>query len=247
MKKLIRKIFNKMGYNIVPLATPPAAAPAQKNPLTMDGMLKRCKEKNIEFKTIVDVGASNGMWAKSCFRFYPNSYYLMIEAQDVHLDGLNEFKSTHPNSDYVLAAAGSKEGEIYFDISDPFGGLASETPLEGKTARVKVTTIDLEVERRKLAGPFLVKLDTHGFEIPILEGAAETLKQSNGVIIEVYNYHLTNDSLLFYEMCAYMDNLGFRPLDMADAYLRLYDDSFWQMDLLFVPKTRREFSYNQYK
>lgn len=248
MKKLIKKVFNKLGYNIVPLQSQPApAAPVVKNPLTMDGMLKRCKERGLDFNTIVDVGASNGMWAKLCLRFYPTAKYLMIEAQDVHLNELKAFCVTHPNCEYVLAAAGNSEGEIYFDISDPFGGLASATPINDKSVKVKVTTIDVEVQRRNLKGPYLVKLDTHGFEIPILEGAIETLKNSNGVIIEVYNYHLTNSSLLFFEMCNYMDKLGFRPLDMADPFNRIYDGSFWQMDLLFVPKSRKEFTYNEYK
>lgn len=247
MKRLLKKAINKMGYSIAPLGASVVATSSAKNPLTMDGMLKRCRNRKVEFATIVDVGASDGTWSKDCFKIYPDSYYLMIEAQDVHLDGLNAFKSTHAKSDFVLAAAGSREGEIYFDVSDPFGGLASETPLQGESKKVMVTTIDLEVKRRNLDGPYLVKLDTHGFEVPILEGAMETLKKSNGVIIEVYNYHLTKDSLLFYEMCSYMDNLGFRPIDMGDPFLRLYDESFWQMDLLFVPKTSKEFSYNQYK
>jgi len=247
MKKLIRKAINKLGYNIVPLKPVQSAPLAPRSPLTMDGMLKRSSLKKIEYATVIDVGASNGMWAKSCIRFYPDADYLLIEAQDVHLDGLNAFKKEHAKVDYVLAAAGNKEGEIYFDVSDPFGGLASETPVGDKYVTVKVTTIDIEVKKRNLKGPFLVKLDTHGFEVPILEGAQETLKHANGVIIEVYNFYLTKDSLLFYEMCAYMDKLGFRPLDIGDPYLRLYDESFWQMDVLFVPKSRKEFSYNEYK
>ena len=247
MKKIVKKILNKMGYTIIPVNAQPVAKPVVKNPLTMEGILARCKERNIQFETIVDVGASNGLWARTCIKEYTQSYYLLIEAQNVHLDGLNQFKNECAKSDYVLAAAGSREGEIYFDMTDPFGGLASDTPSGEKCEVVKVTTIDLEVSRRKLKGPFLVKLDTHGFEVPILEGAMETLKQSNGVIIEVYNYHLTKDSLLFYEMCAYMDKLGFRPLDMGDVLLRLHDNSLWQMDVLFVPKTRHEFEFNGYK
>lgn len=248
MKKLIKTAFNKLGYNIVPLQTQPAmAAPVVKNLLTMDGMLMRCMERGLDFATVVDVGASNGSWSKSCLRFYPAAKYLLIEAQDVHLNDLKAFCIAHSNCEYVLAAAGNSEGEIYFDISDPFAGLASTTPINDKSVKVKVTTIDVEVQRRNLKGPYLVKLDTHGFEIPILEGAIETLKNSNGVIIEVYNYHLTNSSLLFFEMCDYMDKLGFRPLDMADPFNRIYDDSFWQMDLLFVPKSRKEFTYNEYK
>lgn len=235
-----------MGYNIIPLSATAPAPVAAKNPLTMDEMLKRCNEKKISFSTVIDVGASNGMWTESCLRKYPASNYLLIEAQKVHEESLKAFCAVRPNVQYVLAAAGNREGEIYFDISDPFGGLASETPLQGKTERVQVTTIDKEVETRNLQGPYLVKLDTHGFEVPILEGAMKTLQQANGVIIEVYNFHLTDNSLLFYEMCAYMDKLGFRPLDIADAFNRKYDNSFWQMDMLFVKKDRKEFTYNKY-
>lgn len=245
MKKLIRKVFRKLGYEIVPAGSS-SGVPA-KNPFTMAGMLRRCQVRNFEFNTIVDVGASNGMWAKPCVPVYPNAYYLLIEAQEVHLEGLKQFKQANPNSDFVIAAAGSREGKIYFDASDPLGGIASETPMEGNCISVDVTTIDNEVKKRGLKGPFLIKLDTHGFEVPILEGAEETLKQANALIIEVYNYHLTNDSLLFYELCAYMDKKGFRPFDMGDLMLRSRDHSLWQMDMLFVPKSRAEFSYNQFK
>ena len=95
MKKIVKKILNKMGYTIIPVNAQPVAKPVVKNPLTMEGILARCKERNIQFETIVDVGASNGLWARTCIKEYPQSYYLLIEAQNVHLDGLNQFKNDY--------------------------------------------------------------------------------------------------------------------------------------------------------
>jgi hypothetical protein len=66
------------------------------------------------------------------------------------------------------------------------------------------------------------------------------------VIIETYNYQLTGDSFRFWELCSYMDQLGFVPIEMVDLMLREYDHSFWQMDTFFIPVDSKEFSYNKY-
>jgi FkbM family methyltransferase len=178
---------------------------------------------------------------------YPKAFYYLVDANTVHQKDLENFTASLDNADYIIAAAGSEVGEVYFDNSDPHCGIASKTKLDNNYIVVPVTTIDVEVENRKLKGPFLIKLDTHGFEVPILEGASKSLEQANAVIIEVYNFQLSDTSLKFYEMCSYMEKIGFYPLDIADPMWRIYDDSFWQMDILFVKKDRPEFSYNAYR
>ena len=92
----------------------------------------------------------------------------------------------------------------------------------------------------------MIKLDTHGFEIPILEGASETLKSTELLIIETYNYQLTPDSLKYFQICEYLSQLGFSSIEMVDHALRSYDYSFWQMDTFFIPSSRKEFSYNAF-
>lgn len=110
-----------------------------------------------------------------------------------------------------------------------------------------MVSVDSEVEKRNLKPPYLLKLDTHGFEVPILEGARKTLASASLVIIEAYNYQLNPDSLKFYELCDYMDKLGFGVVEIADPLLRKYDHSFWQMDIFFIPKASPSFSYNSYE
>jgi hypothetical protein len=108
--------------------------------------------------------------------------------------------------------------------------------------QIPVTTIDAEVERLKLPAPYFLKLDTHGFELPILEGARETLRQASVLLIEVYNFQLTDGSVRFHELCAHLEKCGFRCADLADPMVRPLDGLLWQMDLVFLPSTSPCFS-----
>ena len=210
--------------------------------LTMKGALARCKERGVNVKTVIDIGASDGSWTRDCLKCFPDANYLLIEAQEPHQSALERLAASERNVRYVLAAAGRAKGKIYFDNSSLFGGLASEAPLKGSSIEVPVVSVDEEVKRLQLNGPFLIKLDTHGFEVPILEGAAKTLNEASLVIIETYNFQLTDSSLRFFEMCDYMKTAGFLCVEMVDFILRKRDLSFWQMDTFFIPSTSSEFT-----
>jgi len=210
--------------------------------------LQRCKKRGIQISSVIDVGASSGSWSKLCLNIYPKAFYLLIEAQPIRREQLESFKELVPNSNFCIAAAGDKNGKLYFDASEIEGGLASHSVIENISNLIEVDSysIDYLVERDNIVGPYLIKLDTHGFELPILEGAQKTLANSNLVIIESYNQKLTNDSLKFYELCTYMSKLGFEPIEIVDVSHRLYDHSLWQMDIFFIKNDRSEFKYKKY-
>lgn len=214
--------------------------------LSMESALLRRKISGLNIQTIIDVGASNGSWSAMTNEYFPDAFYFLIEANPVHAEGLLNFKKQHSNIEYILAAAGDSVGEIYFDARDPFGGLASHTQSTPDDIKVPVTTIDEQVIQRSLRPPFFLKLDTHGFELPILKGAENTLKKTNLLVIEAYNFRLTTDSLMFWEMCHHMAEQGFRPIDLCNPMHRPSDLAFWQMDIFFVPAANREFESNLY-
>jgi hypothetical protein len=64
--------------------------------------------------------------------------------------------------------------------------------------------------------------------------------------MEVYNFRLTSDSLLFHEMCDYMLERGFKSAGLIDILYRPKDNFLWQFDLIFVPATRKEFFDSAY-
>lgn len=244
VKRGINKALARGGYQLTrigPVQSPPQAGPGRLARRMADG-LKAVVHRQHPLRTIVDIGASTGIWSTMAMRFLANCRYLLVEAQSVHEPALVEFCRQNPNAQYVLAAAGDRVGALYFDATDPFSGQASYVPYQLNNIEVKATTINHEVQTRKLPGPYLLKLDTHGFEVPILAGARQTLAETEVIIMECYNFKIAPECLLFHEMCAHLAPAGFRCVDAVDVANRPRDKTLWQMDLIFIRDNRPEFT-----
>lgn len=201
----------------------------------MENIMETAAKRTSKIGSVIDVGAAKGWFSGLAQDTFPGSHLLLFEPQQFHKEKLEEFCRKRENAAWVAAAAGAERGTIYFDETDPFGGQASYTEYDQNNIEVPVTTIDLEVAERGLKGPFLIKLDTHGFEVPILEGAVETLKDTEMLIIECYNWKMSPEGLLFDEMCAYMRERGFRCVDAGSPHmLKGSTDKIW-IDLVFSP------------
>jgi len=202
----------------------------------LDHALQRLQGHKIEIASLIDVGASNGSWSKTFSRYFPGRHHLLIDANEVHLPELNRLCEENPNWHYTLAAVGGKNEELYFDASDPLGGHLSKHIHNENYRACTSTTIDDLLAKRPLPGPFMIKLDTHGVEIPILDGSVGALKQTSALVIETYNFSFSEPAVPFWELCRHLFELGFRPLDAFDLLYREVDNAFWQFDLLFVRK-----------
>lgn len=239
LAQVVRALIAPFGFTVTRLGGSVAR--------TMADALAAIAARGHPLNTVIDVGASNGIWSRALMPYYPQCQYLLFEPQAAHAEALARFTREHRNVHHVSAAAGAAAGVIFFDASDPLGGQASYQPYSVNNVRVPVATLDAEVEARGLRGPFLVKLDTHGFEVPILKGAARTLAETEVIVMECYNFRIAPECLLFHEMCSHLQGLGFRCIDLADPMSRPGDQSFWQMDLVFVRESRPEFLRNSYR
>ena len=215
--------------------------------LLSQAALDRILSRGMRIGTVVDIGASNGMWSESVMPYFPGAKYLLVEAQDVHAVDLKRFTASHPNAEYVLKAAGEKSGTIYFDGAEPFSGQAMTEPSREGLIKVPVCSIDEEIAARGLPGPYMLKFDVHGFELPILRGAKETLKNTFLLVMECYNFDIAPECLLFHDMCRHLHELGFRVADISEPLWRPHDKMLWQMDIFFVRGDRPEFQYKSYK
>jgi len=208
--------------------------------LSLRTALGKVLARSVDIGTVIDVGASDGQWSKVAMEYYPRASYCLIEAQEVHVESLEAFKAENPNVDFVTAAAADVVGEVHFRADKPFGGAASHSGFRQHDIRVPATTIDTLVSERGLKPPFLIKLDTHGFEVEILEGTADTLRDTALIVVETYNFSV-GKRLRFHEMCAFLESKGFRSIGFCDPLHRPRDGFLWQMDLFFMPSDRPEF------
>jgi FkbM family methyltransferase len=209
--------------------------------------LNNAKERGVFPNTVIDVGAAEGHWTLAAMNVWEQADYLLFEPLKERKEVLEELREKHTKVRYINAGAGRKNEQISFYVSEDLDGSGvadKNSPLYNREVEVK--SIDEEVSRLRLNGPYVIKLDTHGYEVPILEGAKKTLANTSLVIIECYTFHIAPESLLFWEMCDHMDKLGFRTVDMIDLMWRKKDKALWQLDLFFIPKTNPSFQSNSF-
>ena len=245
MKLIIIKTINIINLLLKPLGAKLISSSADE--FDMFSGIKRIINHGIKIKTVIDIGGSNGSWSCNAFKVFPNSSFVAIEPLKEREEALQNLKQRNPNFDYELCVAGENDGgETTLNIADDLDG-STVNGLGGKPRQVPVKTIDTIVSERSLSGPFLLKFDTHGYEVSIIKGATETLKKTSVIVMEVYNFQITDNSLRFHQMCAYMEKLGFRCYDIAGLMLREQDKSLWQMDLFFCRNDSKIFNHSQYK
>ena len=228
LKSAIRHLANRCGYDIQKIDD-------RFGTLTYPNALARWRKHfPLTFNSVIDVGASDGRWSLHLEKVYPGKHHLLLDANKVHEPALQKLCATKQNWSYSLCAVGQAKGSYYFDSSDPLGGHLSETPLGPSYHPCPVSTIDSLTQEFQLPQPYLIKLDTHGVEIPILEGAASALIHTDALVVEVYNFEATPPQVPFWEFCRYIRQRGFRPLDLWEILHRPADNALWQFDVLFA-------------
>jgi FkbM family methyltransferase len=242
-------MFNQLGISIS-RKRPTLAEPQYdyyRNDLMIAG-LQHAKDRGLTLNTIVDVGAAAGSWSLSALEFWPYANYVLLEPLEERKAELDALCAKHPNFHFIPAAAGKEKGTVNFYVSGDLDGSGVADELNGATISRAVPVISIagELSKMKLEPPYLIKLDTHGFEVPILEGCASILPDVSLFIIECYGFQIAKDSLLFWEMCRYMDEKGFRLIDIVDIINRPKDHAFWQCDAFFAPAHLDIFKNNSY-
>lgn len=236
--KTINLLLSKFGAKIVNNSH---------NQFSMSSGLQRIVDHGLEVNSIIDIGASDGKWSMNALPFFPEAQFQAIEPLEEREDALQYLRQKNKRFDYELCVAGNTTNEkVLLNVAKDLDG-STVGGTGGAQRYVKQKTIDSIVRSKKLSGPFLMKFDTHGYELPILEGAKETLLNTNIIIMEVYNFKITQSSLRFHEMCCHMSNIGFLCGDLVDPMHRIYDKSFWQMDIFFYRKDCKIFDHNEYR
>jgi FkbM family methyltransferase len=214
--------------------------------LSHEAAFRRISSRGLEVRTVIDVGASDGRWTRRAAAFWPDARYHLIDANAYWQPALEAAVARVPGWSYTIAAAGPTDGTVAFhsDPSDPFGGAALATP-PNDLPKVAQVALDGEVARHGLAPPYLVKLDTHGYEPEILAGARQTLERTNLLVIEAYNFQ--QPGRRFPDLVRNVEASGFHCIDIGEPLFRERDQVFWQIDLFFVRADRPEVTAHGYR
>jgi FkbM family methyltransferase len=199
--------------------------------------LEILKHRGFNPNFIVDVGAHLGDFAKSC--------------RDLWLDVEVHMFEANPNADEILKTVGfpynitlltDVVGENYtYYMTDKWllssgNSIFRENTSEFDDAHVvkyelKSNTLDNILNNNRKVD--LLKLDTQGSEIKILNGALELIDRTDYILIESSIYEYNQGGCLVGDVFNFMNTHRFKLLDILD--INYIDDGLTlnQIDLLF--------------
>jgi FkbM family methyltransferase len=142
----------------------------------------KCAALSSRSGTALDIGAHVGTVSIYLARRFER--VIALEAIPETFDLLERNTAALSNVDAFNIAAGSEDGEIYF----------THYPRHGQLSHVAGTT---ELPKTRRIGPIparridslgihdvsFIKIDVEGYELPVLEGAVETLKRDRPLVL----------------------------------------------------------------
>src|SRR5437016_6142809 len=136
--------------------------------------------------TIIDVGAADG--TPGLYEEFREASILLIDPLEENVPALERICRELRSASYTTAAAGAAPGAIDI-MADPGNLTGSSCMIDprsgGAPRRVPMITLDEECARRGFHGPYLIKIDTQGFELEVLRGASCILAETEVGIREI--------------------------------------------------------------
>ena len=195
--------------------------------------------RNLGFnpKTILDIGAYEGLWAVALKKTFPEARILMLEGQTSKDDILRKVCKDNSGIDYQIALLGATETLVSFNIYDTASSVLEENNETGALVEQrKLTCLDNLLENTDFNTPDLIKLDTQGYELEILRGGENNLKNAKAVLMEVSLLDIYKDCPLVSDVIAYMAERNFVLYDICSLMRRPLDGALHQSDFLFIRK-----------
>ncbi|MGA0608304.1 FkbM family methyltransferase [Phenylobacterium sp. VNQ135] len=188
--------------------------------------LRRLKAAGLGVATVLDVGAHE-QTVELRLAFARAKHVLFEPAEDFHA----KIHANYAGMDYELVPLAISHtdgvGSLKkFDIDG--GGVSHSTLVDPSTEGVEsvpTQRLDTFLSQKNYAGPFLLKIDVDGYEIPIIESLGAFAANVACVIVEA-----TKDT--FVERLNALASRGFQLFDIVDPCY--YAGMFSQADLICV-------------
>jgi FkbM family methyltransferase len=140
----------------------------------LNEFLKHCKDNNIKFNTVIDIGAWCGTWSLSVGPLAKN--IIAFEPDELHFQCLQKNKLS--NMTCYNVALGNKERQV---------GLSKDLFTQAKHI-TDTGTIQMQIlDSYNFTDADFIKIDVEGYEMEVLKGAANTLQECKYLMIELNN------------------------------------------------------------
>ncbi|MEI9989701.1 MAG: FkbM family methyltransferase [Rhizomicrobium sp.] len=204
---------------------------------------RHLKALGFEPEWVIDVGVADG--TLDIYTNFPKARYLLVEPMS-EFSGALRWISEHYRADVEPVAAGGSESTLTIHYSPQLADMHGATLAESSNSEaasnsrnVAVRRLDALAREHKIAGTILLKIDTQGTELQVLDGASGILDQVEVAILEVSLFNFGLKQPVLHEVVSYMAERGFVAYDMFDGWGRPLDGALGQVDIAFVKENGR--------
>ena len=211
IKKNLKQFLNRFGYDIIQSAHDP------KN--TLLGLT------SYDIKTILDIGANEGQFARYILKFFPSAQLFCFEPLPHPYKKLENWAAKRPHSKIQTFNIGigerSEKRSIFYHLDhSPSSSLLPATKklvkIEKKSFRqeridVKIETLDgvFADIKKTIQDDILIKLDVQGYEDRVLKGGKLLFERAKAAIVEVNTEQLYKGQAKFEDLLFLLTSYGF--------------------------------------
>lgn len=242
MKRFIRRrlqdFLRARGYDLKD-----ASQPLRRAPAFFDAM----RPRGLAPATVIDVGVGYGTpWLMAGF---PDAHTVLVEPNEgfrPHIDRLMAHRRGEVH--YIAAGPAADEAVMTLNVLKPTSSTMSTASDIQKAEFARRgwerTTREVTVPVRRLDSlgwqswpkPFLLKIDSEGFELQVLAGAGDMLGAVQCIIAEVSIAERYAGGYSFSDFVAALDSYGFQLFDITDMLQFGRTGRLSTIDAAFVPK-----------
>lgn len=201
-------------------------------------------------RTIIDVGANSGQFAKNILEHFPGATVYCFEPLPEPFSHLTNWaKTTGGKVITCNLALGNEEKQVEMFLHEnhtPSSSLLETTKLTEeyypftrgqKKIMVRQTTLDNAFVEMKadLFSDILIKLDVQGYEDRVISGASETFAKASACILEISLDTLYKGQASFKDLITKLDSLGYQYAGNLEQVYRK-DGHCIYIDAVFLNK-----------
>jgi len=246
MKRNIQKILHLFGYEIKRWRADQAEIDRRnKDHQEMLDYIHRNKWlTNIGFKSVLDIGANTGQFAKKIRLLLPEAAIFSFEPIPSVFEKLKENFKDDVNFTAYNVGLGDKNGTEDFylnEFSDSSSFLKMKdlhkenfppTVNESKI-ELKMCRLDDLIRIEQLSTPYLIKLDVQGLEEKVIKGGKKIIENAEYIITEVSFVELYENQPLFDKIYNILKQMNFQYMGNFDQLSSYISSEIMQADAIF--------------
>jgi FkbM family methyltransferase len=204
--------------------------------------------RELEVKTVLDIGANAGAFALTALKLYPQAHVHAFEPLPECVAALEKLHAQHPRLHIHAVGVGDQNGVVEFfrtpqNVSSSF--LKPSTTYDQLTGvataltslPIQIRTLDAIAAEIGFAEPMLVKIDVQGFEDRVLRGGAMTLRRAHAMLVETSSVPQYHGALTYKDIICALDDLGFEYAGVAERVVTSKRGRIVSEDTLFVNRS----------